>query len=134
MNDIPERQIPKTILVVDDNRDAATTLSMLLNLKGYKTHICYAGREAINAVAELQPDLVILDLAMPDMDGYQTATLLRETHGSSLPLVALSGYSQREDKNRSMDAGFNAHLVKPVDLNALITLIAALLPGTESIP
>jgi len=117
----------KTILVVDDNRDAATTLGMLLKLKGYTPHTRFGGREALDSIGAVQPNLVILDLAMPDLDGYETAVLIREKHGTSLPLIALSGYGQDEDKRKAIEAGFDAHLVKPVNLVALIDLVNSLL-------
>jgi CheY-like chemotaxis protein len=116
-----------TILVVDDNQDAAYTVGMFLELKGYTVHTRYSGKGALEAVEKLSPDLVILDLAMPEMDGYETATLLRANHGTELPLVALSGYGQQEDMRKSAEVGFNAHLVKPVDFIALIDLLDSFL-------
>ena len=90
-----EKSDKNTILVVDDNQDAAYTISMFLELKGYTVHTRYSGKDALEAVEALRPDLVILDLAMPEMDGYETATLLRASHGPVLPLIALSGYGQQ---------------------------------------
>ncbi|MCE7065040.1 response regulator [Dyadobacter sp. CY326] len=113
----------KVILVVDDNRDAATTLGMFLKVKGYQTHTRFSGQDALDAVEAHKPDLVILDLAMPDMDGYETATLIREKHGQSLSMIALSGYGQEEDKRRTAEVGFDAHLVKPVDFKSLMDML-----------
>lgn len=118
---------PNMILVVDDNQDAALTLGMFLQLKGFATHICYGGQEALDAIDPLHPDLVIMDLAMPEMDGYETASLMRARY-ASLPLVALSGYGQEEDRRMAREAGFDAHLVKPVDFNALMDLLDEMLP------
>ena len=122
-----ERSDKKTILVVDDNKDAAYTVGMFLELKGYKVHTRFSGKEALEAVETLHPDLVILDLAMPEMDGYETATLIRASQGTTLPLIALSGYSQQEYKSMSSEAGFNTHLIKPVDFNVLIELLNSFL-------
>lgn len=116
-----------TILVVDDNQDAAYTVGLFLELKGYVVHTRNSGKDALEAVEALRPELVILDLAMPEMDGYETATLLRASHGPALPIIALSGYGQQEDIRRSSEAGFNAHLVKPVDFVALIDLLNSFL-------
>lgn len=122
-----ENSDKKTILVVDDNQDAAYTLGMFLEVKGYKVHTRFSGKDALEAVETLHPDLVILDLAMPEMDGYETATLLRSVHGPAFPLIALSGYGQQEDRRMSSEAGFNAHMVKPVDFKALIELLNSFL-------
>ncbi|MCF0062652.1 response regulator [Dyadobacter chenwenxiniae] len=122
-----EKSDKKTILVVDDNQDAAYTTGMFLELQGYNVHTRYSGQGALEAVKALHPDLVILDLAMPVMDGYQTATQLRASYGATLPLIALSGYGQQEDKRMSSQAGFNAHMVKPVDFIALIELLKSFL-------
>ncbi|MCE6992966.1 response regulator [Dyadobacter sp. CY323] len=130
MSSTLEKTDRKMILVVDDNRDAAATLGMFLKLKGYRAHTCYGGREALEVIEDIRPDLVILDLAMPDQDGYQTAALLRTNQGLSIPLIALSGYGQEEDRRRTADAGFDAHLVKPVDFAELIDLLGTMLPDT----
>lgn len=108
------------ILVVDDNRDAADTLAMLLKIKKYDAHTRYGGMEALDAVADLRPDAVLLDIGMPGMDGYETARRLRQLpQGQSVLLVALTGYGQDDDRRRSREAGFDAHLTKPVDLKDL---------------
>ena len=122
-----EKSDKNTILVVDDNQDAAYTISMFLELKGYKVHTRYSGKDALEAVEALRPDIVILDLAMPVMDGYETATKLRAIHGERLPLIALSGYGQQEHRRMSSEAGFNEHMVKPVDFKELIKLVQSFL-------
>ncbi|MCF2446692.1 response regulator [Dyadobacter sp. CY345] len=127
MNETTKTISGKVILVVDDNKDAATTLGMFLTLNGYQAHTCHGGREALDIVAVLNPALVILDLAMPDLDGYQTAALLRSGYGLLLPLIALSGYGQEEDRRLAIEAGFDAHLVKPVDFAALTELLRVML-------
>ncbi len=121
-------QLPgHTILVVDDNRDAADSLSMFLALKGHQVHTRYGGREALEAVTTVQPTVVLLDIGMPDLDGYQTCQLIRQQAGNQhIALIALTGYGQVEDKQRSQEAGFYTHVVKPVDLTALTQLLTSL--------
>ena len=120
----------RRVLVVDDNKDAATTLSMLLKLSGYEVHTRYGGREAIEAAGSLQPDVVLLDIGMPVLNGYDICRLIREQPwGQSMVLIALTGYGQEDDKRRSREAGFDAHLVKPVGLADLTQLLNTLPPG-----
>ena len=117
------------LLVVDDNRDAADTLALLLKLKKYEVHVRYGGREAVAAVESLQPDLVFLDIGMPELDGYQTCRLIRQQPtGKPVILLALTGYGQAEDKRRSEEAGFDGHLVKPVNLATLTPWLDGRLP------
>ena len=112
------------ILVIDDNADVALTLSMLLKLKGYDVQSRHSGREGIQAAEAWHPGVIVCDISMPGMDGYHTARLIREQPwGSAVYLVALTGYSQAEAKERALEAGFDAHLVKPVDLEALLGLL-----------
>lgn len=124
----------RKILVVDDNRDAADTLAMLLKLKKHRVHVCYRGREAVEAAVSLQPEVVLLDIGMPELDGYETCRLIRQQPGGNeMVLIALTGYGQEDDKRRSTEAGFNGHFVKPVDLKALTQMLDALPPqsGTD---
>ncbi len=116
------------ILVVDDNRDAADMLSMFLQIGGHETHTAHDGVEAVEATTRLQPDLVVLDIGLPRINGYEAARRIREQHGrAGRPmLVALTGWGQDEDRRRSDEAGFDAHLVKPVDEIALGKLLADL--------
>ena len=115
------------ILVVDDNRDAADMLAMFLQLSGHETHTAYDGLEAIEATTRLQPDLVLLDIGLPRLNGYEAGRRIREQHKTGRPvLVALSGWGQDEDRRRSKEAGFDAHLVKPVDEIALRKLLVDL--------
>jgi signal transduction histidine kinase/CheY-like chemotaxis protein len=115
---------PHRILVVDDNRDAAITLAMVLNIMGNETRTAHDGLEALAAAAEFRPDVALLDIGMPKLNGYDTARRMRaETWGREIVLIALTGWGQEEDRRRSQDAGFNLHLVKPVapaDLKALL--------------
>jgi CheY-like chemotaxis protein/nitrogen-specific signal transduction histidine kinase len=120
-------QPPKRILVVDDNVDAALSLSMLLNLSGRETELAHDGLEAVEKAAGYRPDAILLDIGMPKMNGYEVCRTIRETSGGGEPLiVALSGYGTEEDRRKSEAAGFDAHLVKPVDLGALEQVLARL--------
>lgn len=115
------------VLVVDDNRDLADTTAMIIRRFGYETHTRYGGEEAVLAAGQLRPDALLLDIGMPRMDGYETCRQIRQQPwGKTIVIVALTGYGQEEDKRRSQEAGFNAHLVKPVDFKTLISLLASL--------
>jgi CheY-like chemotaxis protein len=121
----PERI--RRILVVDDNHDSAESLAMLLNVTGNETHTVYDGLEAVEATATFRPDVVLLDIGLPKLNGYQAARRIREQPwGRDMVLVAVTGWGQEEDRQRSKDAGFNGHLVKPVEYAALEKLLATL--------
>lgn len=112
------------VMIVDDNRDAANTLAEVLRFYGHSVEALYSGTDALQAAARSAPDAILLDLAMPDKDGYQTARELRgQGATASTFLVALSGYGQPRDRQRSTESGFDAHLVKPVDIEQLVTLL-----------
>jgi signal transduction histidine kinase/CheY-like chemotaxis protein len=116
---------PQRILVVDDNVDSAETLSMLLALGGHAVRVAHDGPTALQSAADFRPEVVLLDLGLPRMDGYEVARrLLQQPDAGKMLLVALTGYGQDEDRRRSEEAGFNAHLVKPVELDALRNLLA----------
>jgi CheY-like chemotaxis protein len=118
------------VLVVDDNRDAAEMLSGLLLSKGHAVAVAYSGDEAIRVAATFRPQVGLLDLSMPGLDGYQLATLLRsdERHRDVL-LVAITGWGQEEDRRRALASGFDAHLTKPADPSAVTALLATRLPA-----
>jgi CheY-like chemotaxis protein len=117
---------PRRILVVDDNPDAASTLAQLLELIGNETRMASDGTTALAVGAEFRPHVVLLDLAMPRLDGYATAQRIQaEDWGRDAALVALSGYGRDEDRQRSLEAGLAFHLVKPVELEALEQLLAS---------
>lgn len=104
------------ILVVDDNHDAARLLSMTLRLLGNEVHTAYSGREAIDVAARVRPHVVVMDIGMPEMSGYDAARRMRsEPWGKDAILIALTGWGQTEDKQRSAEAGFDHHLVKPLE-------------------
>jgi PAS domain S-box-containing protein len=117
----------RRILVVDDNEDSAESLTILLSLAGHKTHTAYDGLEAIEAAAAFQPDVVLLDIGLPKLNGFEVARKIREQPwGQAMMLVALTGWGQDEDRRRSWEAGFNHHLTKPIDPLALTDLLARL--------
>ena len=115
------------ILVVDDNRDAADSLALLLTLQGSEVRTAYDGLEAVEAAAVFQPDIVLSDIGMPRLNGYEAAQKIREQcRGRQVVLIAMTGWGQEEDRRRSNQAGFDFHLVKPVDLAALERLLGSL--------
>jgi len=114
------------VLIVDDNADAAELLEELLKRRGYRTTVAYDGPSAIAVASSFQPDLAILDIGLPVMDGYELATQLRSLLSPNPPrLIALTGYGQEHDRQRSIEAGFAAHIVKPVDADLLFEALAA---------
>jgi CheY-like chemotaxis protein len=106
------------ILIVDDNRDAALSLSMLLELEGHRTSTAYNGVEAVEAATRARYDLVLLDLGMPIMDGFQAAALLGQLRPAPV-LIACSAWDDAETRRRTSELGFSAHLTKPVPLHVL---------------
>jgi signal transduction histidine kinase len=125
--DLGAVRVSRRILVVDDDSDTAETLSMLLELLGDEVSVANDGMAALAAVERVHPSVILLDIGMPGMDGYEVARRLRDLPGGSqLSLIALTGWGQREDRERSHGAGFDHHLVKPVALATLETLLASL--------
>jgi signal transduction histidine kinase len=119
----------RRILVVDDNRDAAEALSLLLQLRGHDVKTAEDGFEALRIAPDFGPEIVILDLGMPKLNGYETAAHIRkEPWGRDLPLIALTGWGQPKDRQRTVEAGFNEHLVKPVGQQELIDAITRVMP------
>jgi PAS domain S-box-containing protein len=115
---------PRTVLLVDDNVDATRALSLLLGHAGFTVVIAYDGGEALARASEGAFDIVLLDLGLPIVDGYRVAETLRARPGGDEPLlIAISGYGQPEDRERSQAVGFDHHLVKPIDCAELVTLI-----------
>ncbi len=108
------RLASQRILVADDNRDAAEALSLQLQLAGHDVRTAHDGIEALTVAKTFDPEIVLLDIGMPKMDGYEVARQLRLRPGSRVTLIALTGWGQQQDRDRTADAGFDAHLVKPV--------------------
>jgi CheY-like chemotaxis protein len=125
----------RRILVVDDTRLAAVTLGKLLEALGQQVLIRYDAESALQAACVERPDLVITDLSMPDIDGFELAQRIREfPELAAVPLVALTGYGHESDRRRTESAGFQAHLVKPVSLAALQGLLGSLPSPIETPP
>ncbi|MBP1148953.1 MULTISPECIES: PAS domain S-box protein [Methylocaldum] len=124
---LPASEAPPVlrVLVVDDNYDAAESMALLVKLWGHETRIVHDGRSAVDICQTYKPDVVLLDLGLPGMSGYEVAQHLRKEYGDSMTLFALTGYGQAEDRQRSAAAGFNHHLVKPIDPGILRTLLAS---------
>ena len=113
------------ILVADDNRDAADSLAFMLRAGGHDVRIAYDGQQALDLAAAFRPSLALIDIGMPRMNGYDCARRLRaQRHGQSMTLVALTGWGQPDDRKRSLNAGFDHHVVKPVDPSLLERLLA----------
>ena len=114
----------RRVLVVDDNRDAADSLGMLLTFLGAETKVVHDGRSALEAMKTFKPAVVLLDLGMPEMNGLEVARRMREDpEAQAMTLVALTGWGQREDRRRTHEAGFDYHLVKPADVGALQSIL-----------
>jgi PAS domain S-box-containing protein len=125
--------VSRRILLVDDNRDLTDSLSMLLKLTGHEVHTAADGLEAVKAAQALQPEVVLLDIGLPKLNGYEAAQQIREgqkDNGGGPVLIAMTGWGQEADRRRSEAAGFNAHMVKPLDFGSL----AALLADLDSVP
>jgi len=121
----PVATAPRRILVVDDNRDSADSLAMLLKLTGHEVRVAQDGLEAVEEAGTFQPHVILLDIGLPKLNGYEAARRIREQQRhKSLTLVALTGWGQEEDHRRSKEAGFDAHMIKPVDIDALTKLLA----------
>ncbi len=116
------------ILIADDNRDAAQSLAVLLQLQGHEVEIAFDGLVALERAEQFRPQIALLDIGMPNMDGHVVARRIREQPwGRSVRLIALTGWGQEEDRKQAAEAGFDRHLVKPVDPIALIGLLADML-------
>ena len=115
------------VLVVEDHRDAAEMLRDLLELNGYEVQVALTGPDGVRAAREYHPDVILCDLGLPGMDGYEVATALRTLPGGARRrLVAVTGYGQDEDRRRSREAGFQYHLVKPIDPEELQEVLSTL--------
>ena len=112
------------ILIVDDNQDAATSLALLLKIAGNETQTAHDGQQAIETAAEFQPDLILLDIGLPKLNGFEACRRIREQPwGKNIVLVALTGWDLDEEHRQSRDAGFDHHLVKPVEFDDLRALL-----------
>ena len=129
----PIPSVRRRILIVDDSEDGAESLAMLLQLGGHETHKAHDGRAAIEAAERLRPDAILLDIGLPIMNGFEVCSYIRrQPWGKDLVLVALTGWGQEEDRQKSKEAGFDAHMVKPVDHDLLMTLLGPLPSPVDS--
>jgi PAS domain S-box-containing protein len=116
----------RRVLVADDNRDGAEIMSLLLQQYGYEVNVAHSGTEALTVAAQSTPEIAILDIGMPGMTGYEVARRIRaEAWGQRMMLIALTGWGQEEDKKKAFEAGFDHHLIKPIDPDALEALMAS---------
>jgi PAS domain S-box-containing protein len=123
----PAPSTPRRILIVDDNRDSAESLALLLGITGNQTQTAFDGLEAVEAAEKFKPELVLLDIGLPKLNGYEACRRIRKERWSQgMMLVALTGWGQEEDRTRASEAGFDGYLVKPVDYAALKKLMASL--------
>jgi CheY-like chemotaxis protein len=114
----------RRILIVDDNSDAAVSLAMLLTISGNDTHTAHDGVEAVNAFEQYRPEVILLDLGLPKLSGHEVCRRIRERPGGGdVVIIALTGWGQESDRRKSQDAGFDGHLVKPIDYGALMDLL-----------
>jgi CheY-like chemotaxis protein/two-component sensor histidine kinase len=125
-----ESQPQRRVLVVDDNRDSADSLAMLMEITGNKAYLAHDGVEAVEAIEKHRPEVVLLDIGLPGLDGHEVCRRVREQPwGKDIVMIALTGWGQEDDRRRSEEAGFNGHLVKPVDYDKLLELLASLTNG-----
>src|SRR5215216_3705362 len=124
----------RRILIVDDNHDSADSLAMLLEITGNKTYMAHDGVEALEAVEKYRPEVVLLDIGLPKLDGHEVCRRVRrQPWGKDIVMIALTGWGQEEDRRKSEQAGFNGHLVKPVDYDKLLELLALLKNEREKV-
>jgi CheY-like chemotaxis protein len=115
------------ILVVDDNVDSAESLALLLSMGGHEAHVAHDGPAAVDAAARLRPDVMLLDIGLPMMDGFEVCRRVRqEPWGQQMAMVALTGFGQDRDRAESASAGFDRHMVKPIDYDALLKTLSTL--------
>ena len=124
--------VRRRILIVDDNRDSADSLAMLLEITNNQTYLAHDGLEALAAIETHRPDVVLLDIGLPKLDGHEVCRRVREQPwGEDIVIIALTGWGQEDDRRRSQEAGFNGHLVKPVDYEKLLELLNELTNGSR---
>jgi len=118
---------PLRILITEDNRDSADSLKTLLEALRYDAHVVYDGETAVQSAATLRPDVIVMDIGLPGISGYEAARQIRaQNPGGRLTIVALTGWGQQADRLRSAEAGIDHHLVKPLDLAALKQILDSL--------
>jgi PAS domain S-box-containing protein len=123
------------VLIVDDNRDAADSCAMLLELSGHAARTAYCAQQALELGGQLHPDVLLLDIGLPDLNGYELARRIRASDwGQNVALIAVTGWGQESDRKQALEAGFDQHLTKPIAPEALTSLLQSLRPGHRSAP
>ncbi|MBK7085763.1 MAG: response regulator [Flavobacteriales bacterium] len=126
----PDLATAQRILVVDDNVDAALMLERLLQLNGKQTRVAHSGPDALEVAEQFRPHLILLDIGLPKLNGYEVCRRIRrQPWGKDMVVIALTGWGQEEDRKRSKEAGFNAHFVKPLEREALMLVLAGKYPA-----
>jgi CheY-like chemotaxis protein len=117
--------VSKLNVIIEDNMDAGESLAEILGMYGHRVHVARDGRTGLALARKLKPDVILCDIGLPDLDGYEVASTLRrdEAHRATR-IIALSGYAQPEDRQRARDVGFDAHMAKPADVDRLMMMIA----------
>ncbi|HXQ69354.1 MAG TPA: PAS domain S-box protein [Pyrinomonadaceae bacterium] len=132
-SDVAREPVQRRILIVDDNRDSADSLAMLLEITNNQTYLAHDGMEALAAIEKHCPDVVLLDIGLPKLDGHEVCRRVREQPwGKHIVIIALTGWGQEDDRRKSQEAGFNGHLVKPIDYERLLELLNELTSGSET--
>jgi CheY-like chemotaxis protein len=119
----------RRVLIVEDNDDTREMLRVALDLSGHEVHEAIDGPSGLAAMLRLRPHIALVDIGLPEFDGYEIARKTRTALGGSVYLVALTGYGQPDDQRQALEAGFDAHLVKPVGPEALLTVIQSVPAG-----
>jgi CheY-like chemotaxis protein len=119
----PAAAVGRRVLVVEDNEDSATMLAMLVQALGGEARTAGDGESAVRAVADFRPEVVLLDIGLPGIDGYETCRQIRQQLGTAVKIVAITGWGQEQDKQRAREAGFDTHLTKPADPSALEAIL-----------
>jgi len=114
---------PELVLVVDDNVDAADSLAVLLRMRGHEVRVAHDGPAALLLAEEVRPAIVLMDVGLPGMDGYEVCRRMRAATGADARIIAMTGYGQERDRQRAREAGFDAHAVKPVEFAELAKLL-----------
>jgi CheY-like chemotaxis protein len=131
----PERRERRQVLVVDDHEDAADVLAAFFKSHGYETHTACDGESALREAQRLAPDAIVLDIGLPDIDGFEVARRLRaDPRTRDAVLLALTGWSQESDKRRAVEAGFDHHMTKPASPPALERLLSEALEKKRGLP
>ena len=124
----------RRVLIVDDNRDSADSLAMLMQITNNEAYLAHDGVEAVEAIEKHRPEVVLLDIGLPKLDGHEVCRRVRkEPWGKDIVIIALTGWGQESDRQKSQEAGFDGHLVKPIDYDKLLDLLATLTAGSKTI-